>query len=108
MEDNRVRYETTKLVDLYLLDQQLGGYGLSGNDQCVVCVEGSPVTFAELKAAVDSFDSSLVVNAAARTNRHLAFIAEADPIYFAWQRGEATEEDWLAKCAGIRARYPYA
>jgi hypothetical protein len=47
-------------------------------------------------------------NTTARTNRHQAFIAEADPLYFAWQRGEATEEDWLAKCAEIRARYPYA
>jgi len=47
-------------------------------------------------------------NAIARTNRHQAFVAEADPLYFAWQRGEATEEDWLAKCAEIRARYPYA
>jgi hypothetical protein len=40
--------------------------------------------------------------------RRGAFQTEADPLYFAWQRGEATEEDWLAKCAEIRARYPYA
>jgi hypothetical protein len=43
----------------------------------------------------------------ARANRHQAFIAEADPLFFAWQRGEATEEEWLAKCAEIRARFPY-
>ncbi len=31
---------------------------------------------------------------------------EADPIFFKWQRGEATEQDWLDKVAEIRARYP--
>jgi hypothetical protein len=40
--------------------------------------------------------------------RRGAFQTEADPLYFAWQRGENTEEDWLTKCAEIRARYPYA
>jgi hypothetical protein len=43
-----------------------------------------------------------------RAERLGAFQAEADPLFFAWQRGEGTEEDWLAKCAEIRARYPYA
>lgn len=33
---------------------------------------------------------------------------EADPIFFKWQRGEATEAEWLAKIAEIRARYPDA
>jgi hypothetical protein len=46
-------------------------------------------------------------NSIARNNRHRAFVAEADPLFFAWQRGENTEQDWLTKCAEIRARYPY-
>jgi hypothetical protein len=46
-------------------------------------------------------------NAAAQANRHQAFIAEADPLFFVWQRGEGTEQAWLDKCAEIRARYPY-
>jgi len=46
-------------------------------------------------------------NGMAQANRHQAFIAEADPLYFAWQRNEATEADWLNKCAEIRQRYPY-
>ena len=31
---------------------------------------------------------------------------EADPLFFKWQRGEATQEAWLAKVAEIKARYP--
>lgn len=38
--------------------------------------------------------------------RRAAYAAEADPIYFMSQRGEATQADWLAKVAEIKARYP--
>jgi hypothetical protein len=36
-----------------------------------------------------------------------AYRAEADPLYFKAQRGEATLEEWQAKVAEIRARFPY-
>lgn len=40
-------------------------------------------------------------------NRHTAYTAEADPLFFQWQAGEGTEVDWLAKRQEIRDRYPY-
>lgn len=40
------------------------------------------------------------------TLRRAAYAAEADPLYFMSQRGEATQADWLAKVAEIKARYP--
>lgn len=40
-------------------------------------------------------------------NRRSAYVVEADPLYFGWQRGENTEQAWLDKVAEIRARYPY-
>lgn len=39
--------------------------------------------------------------------RHAAYTAEADPLFFKWQAGEATEEEWKAKRQEIRDRYPY-
>ena len=39
--------------------------------------------------------------------RKQAYTAEADPIYFMSQRGEATTAEWEAKIAEIKARYPY-
>ena len=33
--------------------------------------------------------------------RRAAYEAEADPIFFKWQRGEATEQEWLDKVAEI-------
>lgn len=36
-----------------------------------------------------------------------AYRNEADPLFFMSQRGEATEAEWLAKVAEIKARFPY-
>jgi hypothetical protein len=39
--------------------------------------------------------------------RRSAYTQEADPLFFKWQAGEATEAEWLAKRQEIRDRYPY-
>jgi hypothetical protein len=44
---------------------------------------------------------------AQEAKRAKAYIAEADPLFFMSQRGEATEAEWLAKVAKIKARFPY-
>jgi hypothetical protein len=38
--------------------------------------------------------------------RQAAYIAESDPLFFKYQRGDATKEEWLAKIEEIKARYP--
>ena len=40
-------------------------------------------------------------------NRAAAYAAEADPLFFKAQRGEATMDEWTAKVQEIRARFPY-
>lgn len=40
--------------------------------------------------------------------RQAAYTAEADPLFFKWQAGEATEAEWLAKRQEIRDLYPYS
>jgi hypothetical protein len=42
----------------------------------------------------------------AEANRKAAYIAEADPLFFKAQRGEATLDEWQAKVAEIKARFP--
>lgn len=46
-------------------------------------------------------------NEAMRRNREAAYKAEADPLFFKNQRGEATMQEWQAKVAEIKARFPY-
>lgn len=38
--------------------------------------------------------------------RKSAYQSEADPLFFKWQRGESTQQEWLDKIADIRNRYP--
>jgi hypothetical protein len=39
--------------------------------------------------------------------RATAYRVESDPLFFMSQRGEATVEEWQAKVAEIKARFPY-
>ena len=43
----------------------------------------------------------------ARNSRASAYRSEADPLFFKAQRGEATTDEWTAKVAEIKARFPY-
>lgn len=38
--------------------------------------------------------------------RQSAYQTESDPLFFKYQRGEATEQDWLDKVAEIKTRFP--
>lgn len=45
--------------------------------------------------------------ATAQQQRAAAYAAEADPLFFKAQRGEASMDDWTAAVEAIRARFPY-
>jgi len=38
--------------------------------------------------------------------RRNAYISESDPIFFQYQRGEKSKEEWLAAVQAVNARYP--
>jgi hypothetical protein len=46
-------------------------------------------------------------NAEQEQNRLKAYQKQSDPVFFLFQRGEATQEEWEAKVAEIKERYPY-
>lgn len=46
------------------------------------------------------------LNAIAQNNRADAYRNESDPLFFKWQRGEASEQDWLNKIEEIKQRFP--
>lgn len=60
-----------------------------------------PVTQSELDTAMALPDLELIA-----TQRAVAYASEADPLFFAAQRGEATMEQWRSKIDEIRKRYP--
>jgi len=45
--------------------------------------------------------------AAVQQARQAAYQQTSDPVFFDWQRGEATEADWQAAVAAVKAAHPY-
>ncbi len=56
--------------------------------------------------AIDPVKAAAIAAEKAEANRHAAYIAEADPLFFKAQRGEATVQEWQDKVAEIKSRYP--
>ena len=69
-------------------------------DDILETIERRPLTDAEVAAEQAARAES------AQIQRREAYAVESDPIFFKWQRGEATQQEWLDKIAEIKARYP--
>jgi hypothetical protein len=72
----------------------------------------APALYAKMKPHAAAYapppaPSPEQARAEADAARAAAYAAEADPLFFKWQAGEATEAEWKAKREEIRARYPY-
>lgn len=73
-----------------------------------------PVPFTpEEEAEYDAMEAAWAAGAKDRHNadmkqkREGAYKVEADPLFFKAQRGEVTMQEWQAKVAEIKARFPY-
>jgi hypothetical protein len=79
------------------IDDGVGAFDAQGNqvtvDEAAVAAEIQRLQ--PIKAAEE-----------ASRNRQQAYITEADPLFFKAQRGEATMEEWQAKVAEIKTRFP--
>lgn len=78
---------------------------LSGNDLEWLDTNQTQPTEAEIIAEVTRLTALEPVRIATE-NRRSAYIAEADPLFFKAQRGEATMEEWQVKVAEIKNRFP--
>jgi hypothetical protein len=63
-------------------------------------IDGNEVAYNKAEAEAES------LRMIATENRRSAYIVEADPLFFKAQRGEATVEEWQAKVAEIKTRFP--
>jgi hypothetical protein len=55
---------------------------------------------------VDQAKATEIENSNVDSMRLVAYEKESDPLFFKWQRGEATKEEWLAKVQEVKDRYP--
>jgi hypothetical protein len=85
-----------------------GAWSINANDydQLVWTADEPKPTQAELDAAwpqVQYQNQCAAVEAA----RLYAYEQTSDPLYFKWQRGDGTQEEWLAAVAKVKADNPY-
>jgi hypothetical protein len=76
-------------------------------------INGDKVQFtAEEEAARDAEEKAWADGAATREleaiqgNRRAAYREEADHLFFSWQAGESTEQDWLGARNAVKAAHP--
>jgi hypothetical protein len=55
---------------------------------------------------IDQNKVAEIKNQAVETARKAAYAAEADPLFFKAQRGEATLQEWQNKILEIKNRFP--
>jgi len=63
-------------------------------------------TESELESAYTAAIAEMALEQS-KQNRAVAYRNESDPLFFKYQRGEVTKEEWEAKVEEIRTRYPY-
>lgn len=86
--------EITKEEHQALFEGQSQGFIIDWDeDGYAFLKEPAPLTVEELDAAV-------------LANRQAAYTAEADPLFYEFQRKEITKQVWLDKIAEIKLRYP--
>jgi hypothetical protein len=68
--------------------------------------EGDAPTQAELDAAWPQVQYDRAYAQVERA-RHAAYIEDADPLFFKWQRGTGTEQEWLDAVQAVKDAHPY-
>jgi hypothetical protein len=81
---------------------------LNANDpnQLVWLSEGDAPSQAELDAAWPQVQYDREY-AQVEQARHAAYITDADPLFFKWQRGSGSEEAWRDAVQVVKDAYPY-
>ena len=86
------------------------GWGLIGDDYSSLTWEGENKPTQELLNSLandaDLFFEISQYNHDMTLKRQEAYRTISDPLMFKWQRGEATQQEWLDAVANIKARYP--
>ena len=85
-----------------------GEWTLRDNDYntLVWLSDGTPPSQAELDGAWPQVQHDLAY-AQVERQRKAAYERHADPVFFRWQRGTATEQDWLDAVQAVKDAHPY-
>ena len=68
--------------------------------------DGDAPTLAELETEWTQVEYEVAYEAVQKA-RQTAYQAESDPVFFDFQRGEVTEQDWLDAVQAVKDAHPY-
>ena len=68
--------------------------------------DGDAPTLAELEAVWAQVEYEVAYEAVQKA-RQAAYQSESDPVFFDYQRGEVTEQDWLDAVQAVKDAHPY-
>jgi len=68
--------------------------------------DGEAPTLAELEAEWAQVEYEAAYEAVQK-QRQAAYQSESDPVFFDYQRGEVTEQDWLDAVQAVKDAHPY-
>ena len=69
--------------------------------------DDEPPTYQEVLDAWEEVEAT-IYNQRMERFRQEAYRNESDPLFFKYQRGDATKAEWLSKIEEIKQRYPYS
>jgi hypothetical protein len=83
-------------------------WSLNANDFATLAwySEGEPPSQAECDAAAPQVEYDRAYAQVERA-RHAAYITDADPLFFKWQRGTGTEQAWRDAVQVVKDSHPY-
>jgi hypothetical protein len=96
-------------ISLVLLKKYSGyEWSMNGNDYSTLdWLDSSPKpTEAQLEALWPTVQAE-TARARVEQERASAYRETSDPIFFEWQRGDATEADWLSAVQAVKTAHPY-
>jgi hypothetical protein len=98
----------TDYVAVLLSIRKGSEWSLGNNDYATLVwhSEGEPPTQAECDEAWPQVEYDRAY-AQVEQARHAAYIADADPLFFKWQRGTGTEQAWRDAVQVVKDAHPY-
>ena len=109
--DNNLTIADVFDTDVYI-DPSVTTYPITENEKDMIEVSGQMALWQYKDGQVVESEFAPQIykneyNAKQKQLRLQAYEQESDPIFFKWQRGEATEQQWLDAVAQVSLQFPY-
>ena len=84
------------------------GWAIGGNPAKIILWENpEPLPTKEELLTASAAGASLREKKSVRLARQAAYQTQSDPLFFGWQRGDNTEQEWLDAIQAVKDAHPY-